>query len=386
MHLFFQATGQPGLVARVVLPSPQPLDRARMPYPTRDGDLFYYRAEPAKGTLNQVTLGYALSLMHVLPDLPAPVRERAHRDLVGLALHLIRHDYQMTEVDGEPSRYGSLRPLFWGHGVPFNAHVATMAIGTAATFPPRHPEQARVIREEYERLRGEQPYWEPWWRPPFIVRPQRIVKSRFIKTNDVNHLLNAVHTGLELELFAAERDGREPDMRFLARFGEPLFWGLGKLERQRNSLCNFMVADMFEDAAVFEGITRGDRDAARERAHVLLEAGVEQLRRFTLDRFRWEGHEVTRREPPHWVDEHRPDNYAWKVDASLGWQVTGPPTPLLTSAIDYLHAYWLLRAAGLDAHPVVVARHRDVLEPSRTADGEAGFDAAAAGAPPTRFH
>jgi hypothetical protein len=374
MHLFFEATGQPGLLARVVLPSTEPLDRARLPYPTEDGEVFHYRAEPAKGTLNQVALGYAALMMHVLPDLPAAVRRQAHEDFTALVLHLIRHDYRMTGLDGQPTRYGSLRPLFWGHGVPFNAHVAYMVIATGHTFPPRHPEQVRVIDEEFRRLREERVYWEPWWRPPFLVRPQRIVKSRFIKTNDVNHLVNAVYTGLALELHAAERAGREADPRFLREYGETLYWSLGKLERQRNSLCNFMVADVFEDEEVFEAIVARDRESTRQRTTALLDTGVEQLRRFTLDRFRWEGHEIVSREPL-WVDEHRPDAYQWKVDASLGWEVTGAPTNMLTSAIDYLHAYWVLRESGLDRHPSVLESHASVLGRQRPAAETVGLPA-----------
>jgi hypothetical protein len=362
MHLFFEATGQPGLLARTVLPSPEPLDRAQLPYPTEDGDVFHYRAEPAKGTLNQVALGYAALMMHVLPDLPAPVRKLAHEDFTALVLHLIRHDYRMTGLDGKPTRYGSLRPLFWGYGVPFNAHVAYMVIATGQTFPPRHPEQIRVIDEQFRWMREESVYWEPWWRPPFIARPQRIVKSRFIKTNDVNHLINAVYTGLALELHAAEREGREADPRFLREYGETLYWSLGKLEDQRNSLCNFMVADVFEDEELFEAIVTRERETTRDRTTALLETGVEQLRRFGLDRFRWEGREIISAEPL-WVDEHRPDAYHWKVDASIGWEVTGAPTNLLTSAIDYLHAYWVLRESGLDRHPSVLEHHASVLLP-----------------------
>lgn len=364
MHLFFEATGQPGLVARTVLPSPEPLDRAELPYPTEEGEVFHYRAEPAKGTLTQVALGYAALMMYVLPDLPADARKQAHEDLTSLVLHLIRHDYRMTGLDGRPTRYGSLRPLLWGHGVPFNAHVAYMVIATGHTFPPRHPEQARVIEDQFRWLREEHVYWEPWWRPPFLARPQRIVKSRFIKTNDVNHLVNAVYTGLALELHAAEGQGRDADPRFLREYGETLYWSLGKLEHQRNSLCNFMVADVFEDEDVFEAIVEKDRDAVRQRTAALLDRGVEQLRRFSLDRFRWEGREIRGREP-HWVDEHRPDAYHWKVDASLGWEVTGPPTNLLTSAIDYLHAYWVLRESGLDRHPTLLEGHAGVLGRAR---------------------
>jgi hypothetical protein len=98
----------------------------------------------------------------------------------------------------------------------------------------------------------------------------------------------------------------------------------------------------------------------RQRVERLLDQGVEQLRRFPLDRFRWEGveHEA---DAPQWADAYRPDSYYWKVDARLAWRVTGGPTPLLTSAIDYLHAYWLFRHHRLHEHALVAERHGDVL-------------------------
>ena len=148
MHLFFEATGQPGLPARVVLPRPALGDRTPHVFPARDGETYHYRAEPAKGTLTQLVVGYAAMMMYVHPHLPEPVRSQAHDDLISLVLHLIRHDYRLTGLDGEPTRHGSLRPQILWYGVAFQSQVAHMVVAAGHEFPPSHPGQAEVIDVE----------------------------------------------------------------------------------------------------------------------------------------------------------------------------------------------------------------------------------------------
>jgi hypothetical protein len=71
--------------------------------------------------------------------------------------------------------------------------------------------------------------------------------------------------------------------------------------------------------------------------------GVEQLRRAPLDRFEHPGRLVETREP-QWVDAQLPhEPYYWKTGPYYRWEITGPPTNSVNCAIDYLHAYWLLR-------------------------------------------
>ena len=108
----------------------------------------------------------------------------------------------------------------------------------------------------------------------------------------------------------------------------------------------------------------GDRARVRREAAVLLDQGVEQLRRFPLDRFIWEGTEG-RSGGPYWMDEYRPDSYAWKIEPDRHWIVTGPPTHHMRAAIDFLHAYWLMRHTGLDRTPSIAAKHGRVLARSR---------------------
>jgi hypothetical protein len=357
LHLFLEVTGVPGLPARCVYAGTDPVGKATEPYVAPDGTAYVYRGEPAKGTYTQLLVGYATLLVTAFDDLPPAAQERAREDLAALALHLVRNDWRITLADGRMARYGSLRPLVLGHGVPFNAQVAYLAVAAASRLDLPDPAARRDVAREFARLRFEEhAYYEPAWRPPFIVRPERVGRSRFLKVNDLNHLVSAAFAGLVLELDASRRAGREPDARFLRELGQTIVASLGKLEAHRNSLANFMAAALLQEPALRR--TLAPRDA--ERVERLLDLGVEQLRRFPLDRFRWAGVQFQADEPL-WADAYRPDSYLWKVDARLGWRVTGPPTNLLTSAIDYLHAYWLFRQLRLPEHAVVAERHAEVL-------------------------
>ena len=64
---------------------------------------------------------------------------------------------------------------------------------------------------------------------------------------------------------------------------------------------------------------------------------------------------------PGWIDQYRPDAYHWKNDTRWIFTRTGPRKARLISAIDYLHAYWLFRAHGLDTNPLVQKAHGGVL-------------------------
>jgi hypothetical protein len=361
LHLFVEVTGMPGLPARCVYAGTDPVGKATQRYVATDGTSYVYRGEPAKGTYTQLLVGYATLLLTAFDDLPPAAQQRAREDLAALVLHLVQNDWHITLADGKQARYGSLRPLLLGHGVPFNAQVAYLAVAAASRLDLPDPAARKAVAREFARLRFDQhAYYEPAWRPPFIARPERVGRSRFLKTNDLNHLVSATFVGLVLELDAARRAGREPDARFLRELGQTLVWSIGKLEAQRNSLANFMLAALLQDPALLQAMAPRDAERVRARVERLLDQGVEQLRRFPLDRFRWSGVQFEA-DAPLWADEYRPDSYYWKVDARLGWQVTGPPTNMLTSAIDYLHAYWLFRQHRLHEHVVVAERHGDVL-------------------------
>jgi hypothetical protein len=88
--------------------------------------------------------------------------------------------------------------------------------------------------------------------------------------------------------------------------------------------------------------------------------GVEQLRRFKLDRFCGHGHEL-RVNGTVYNDSWAPDDYYWKVNPDRAFQPEGERNNVYACAIDYLHAYWLMRYFRLDALPAVRRAHSSVL-------------------------
>lgn len=366
LHLFLEATGQPGLPARCVIENETPFAKAIHPYQAPDGTRYFYRAEPAKGTYNQLVLGYATLMMLAYPELPEPAKRRAREDLAALVLHVIRHGYRITNLDGTKSRYGGLRPMRFGYRVPFNAQVAYMIVAAGHHFPPHHAEQRALIAREFRALRRRHVYYAAPWLPPFF-HPQGLGRSRFLDANDRNHLANAAFIGLALELHAADREGRAPDAEFLGRLGATLRSSTDALARQKNSLANFMWAAILRDPDALDAIAPKRRDRLLAQRGKLLDVGVQQLRRFPLDRLRWAGRE-TKARAAQWMDEYRPDSYYWKAEPRLAWEVTGSPTDLLTAAIDYLHAYWLFRHYGLDGEASVLERHGAVLKSGESAE------------------
>lgn len=362
LRFFQEVTGIPGLAARCVLQTEEPVHKARLRYVDAEGTVYHYRADPAKGTYAQLVMGYAVLLMHAADALSEADRRRAREDLAALVDHVVAHGYRIAGRDGEPTRYGNLDPLWLGVAIPFNAQVMTAMVASAHRFPPQDAERRGRFAREFERLRAEHPYYRSFWTSPFL-RPQRVARIWLLDANDLNHVTNAAFVALALELDAARRTGRAPDSRVLYRLGRTLYHARERLRETRQSLASFMWAGLLRDPRVFAAIVPEEREKVEAELGPLLRAAVEQLRRFPIDRVRWQGRE-READGPQWVDAYRPDNYHWKVEPDRRWEVTGPPTRLLTAAIDYLHAYWLLRFYGLDAHPAVRARHAEVLGPA----------------------
>lgn len=367
LHLFQEVTGTPGLAARFVARGEETARQTPLRWVAPDGTPYVYRAEPAKGTYTQLVLGYATLLSLLEADLSDAARRRARDDLAALVVHLVRNDYRITALDGRPTRYGNLRPQWLWYGLPFNAQVSTMIVSAGHHFPPVHIGQRDLVDRAFERLRERHPYYHSAWRPPFFP-PQRVGRSRFVDANDLNHVVAATYTALQLELHAARREDRARDVVFLHQLGQTLSLASARLSRFRNSLATFMWAAVVTDPDAAEAILGADRVTAERALEPLLADGVEQLRRFGVDRFRWTGREHRGAPTPQWIDAYRPDAYHWKVEPDRTWEVTGPPTNLHTAAIDYLHAYWLFRYHGLDRHPAVRASHAGVLGSALAAD------------------
>ncbi len=362
-ELFLEVTGQPGLLARSIALEKATAEPGMQTYTAPDGQVYYYRSDAAKGTFNQVVGGYATLMMRAAHDLPPEARQMARRQLADMVWHVIRHDYHLTERNGQRTRYGDLTPLVGVVRVPFNAQVAYMIVAAGHYFPPEDAKIRAAIEREFGRLRDRyHVYYERPWRS--LIRPQRVGASPLVKgMNDRNHVTNAAFVGLMLDIDWARNRSGVFDCRFLYRLGRTMYWSMQRLYGQHNSLCNFMWAAVLGDQQVFDCVIDHKPNTARARLEQMTVNGVEQLRRFKLNRFSYHGREHIL-DAPQWVDAYRPDDYYWKCNPRAVWEVTAGPTNDLYCAIDFLHAYWLMRYYKIDRRPEVMARHAEVLAPT----------------------
>ncbi|MBW3543590.1 MAG: hypothetical protein KY476_25345 [Planctomycetes bacterium] len=345
LHFSQQVTGRDGLIARCVLKSDVPVAGAKRRYVGADGAVYHFRSDPAKGTYNQVAGGYAVLMLLTAQDLPADVRQLACRDLQALAWRLVEDDYRLKDVDGDPTSYGDLTPVFAAQGVPFNAQVAYAVVAAGHHFPGEDLVRAKMIRRAFERLRNKH---HVYYEDPrtHLIRPQEVGASPFVKgTNDRAHVLTAAYIGVFLELEYARRNGVPPDREFLYQLGQTMDWTMRHIENDRNALCNLMWAGVLSDPQAFAAILPHPNEQARVRRQIETIGGetVEQLRRLWLDRFYRPGQKIETREPQWAADRKRHDSYLWKSGPFDRWEVTGPATNDLCASMDYLHAYWLMR-------------------------------------------
>ncbi len=360
MHFFFEVTGQPGYAARCVVYENAPPREEMTDYVAPDGTRYRYMYGPAKGTYNQLAGGYATMMMYAFDDLPSDVQRLARDDVTDLVLHVVDHNYKLTDRNGQRSPYGDLTPIFASVGVPFNAQVTYQIIALGHYFAGGDENQKARIEEAFHNLRDKHHvYYEHPWRN--LIQPQRIGGSPFVKgMNDRNHVTNAAFVSLAMDIHMARRAETPLDGDFLYRMGRTGYHSMNYLDGQHNALCGFMWAALLNDTEAFELIINRKPNSARALMERNLLDGVEHLRRFPLDRFIYEGAD-SRAEHPVWIDQYRPDAYHWKNDSHSIFTRTGPRKARLVSAIDFLHAYWLFRAHGLDQHPMVRQTHGGVL-------------------------
>lgn len=360
MHFFFEVTGQPGYAARCVVYENAPPREEMTDYVAPDGTRYRYMYGPAKGTYNQLAGGYATMMMYVYDDLPPEVQRIARDDVTDMVLHLIDHNYKLTDRNGQRSPYGDMTPVFASVGVPFNAQVAYQIVALGHYFAGGDAAGKARIHEAFRDLRDkEHVYYEHPWRN--IVQPQRVGGSPFVKgMNDRNHVTNAAFISLAMDIHSSRTAGGPLDANFLYRMGRTGYHSMEYLDGQHNALCSFMWAALLTDHQVFDLMINRKQNSARALMERNLLDGVEHLRRFPLDRFIYKGTDSVA-EHPVWIDQYRPDAYHWKNDSHGIFTRTGPRTTRLISAIDYLHAYWLFRAHQLNRHPMVQQTHGPVL-------------------------
>ncbi len=363
LHLFFEVTGQPGLMARTVARADGIVLYDLKPnlYTAADGTQYYHQDDPAKGGFNQIACGYAAMMIHMYSDLPPEIQKLARDDIAAMVLHVIEHDYQATDRSGKRTTYGDMRPLVGSMSLPFNAQVAYLIVALGYSFPPDNPAQRERIFAEFRRLRGKHHvYYEPPWAT--LVPPQKIGGSPLVKgMNDRFHVVTAAYFGLQLEFDHARRSGEPVNDKFVHQLGQTMYWAMDYLHDQHNSLCSFLWAGLVSDQHVFQTIVDRKPNTARGQIDQALMEGVEQLRRFKLDRWVRTG-QVVDSGRAQWIDTHAPDDFYWKCNPHLVFEPTGPATNVYYSALDYLYAYWVMRYYRLDQHPAIVQLNLQVLQ------------------------
>jgi len=364
MHFFFQVTGTPGLPARCVNRADGIVDPPMKPnrYTAPDGTVYCYEADPAKGGFNQIAGGYAAVMMLAYPDLDDELKRLVRSDVADLVLQIIDHDYRATDRHGRRTTYGDLTPLVGTIGVPFNAQVAYEIVALGYSFPPDDPAKRERINEQFRRLRGEHHvYYE---NPISPVQPQRVAISPLAKgMNDRNHAMQAAYTGLALEMDFARRTRSQFNEKFVYQLGQTMALGIRHPDMQRHALCQFFWAGITREPAVLECIERRRANEARAEIAAGLAAGVEQLRRFRLERFIRPGR-VVETADAHWVDEWRPDDCYWKEGPRGVFIASGPALSQCFCAADYLLAYWVMRYYALDRDPALARQALPVLQPT----------------------
>ncbi|MCE9553228.1 MAG: hypothetical protein K8T91_07595 [Planctomycetes bacterium] len=366
LEMYTKVTGKPGCYARCVAmandrvePSLEKFGTSKATGP--NGEPLVWVGDPARGTYNQLAGGYATLMLYVYPDLPAEQQRKARQLSGDLVMHLLDGDYQILRPDGQPTTYGDLTPLMATVGVPFNAQVAYLIVALGEQYPPADEEQKGSIEHQFYRLRSKHhAYWANPWKNP--IRPQKIGGHPLIKgMNDRFHLVTASYHSLALEVARAAREKRELDRTFMYRMGQSLVWTMRRIGGERNALCNFMYAGMLNDPVRFKMIVEpGEQGEAIFQLNRGVADGLEQLRRYPLDRFRRSGQSESTGEP-QWVDVQRPDDFQWKADPTLRFVASGPVGNDNVASIDYLAAYWLMRLHALDRQPEAVRQHGAVL-------------------------
>lgn len=357
VRLAIDATGAPGLAARCVLRSDVPVGAATRRYDAPDGAVYHLRSDAAKGTYNQLAGGLATVSLLAAGGLPQNKRQQLRDVTTELALHLIGHEYRLTEKGGARTEHGDIRPRIGPQSVPFNSQVAYLVVAAGQVSPPDDPVRRGRIEDAFRKLRHEHHvYYEHPGRS--LLLPQRVGDSLLVKgMNDRNHVMNAAYHGLLIELHVAAREGRPADGTFLHQLGQTMLWAARRLRGERNSLCDFQWAGLLSDPNVAAAIlpNPGERTAEIAFAARGVADGTEQLRRFPIHRFRTPGRVVKTRER-QWADSMPPqETYLWKAGPydlwvpDGPWDAVGPSTPRVNSSIDYLNAYWVMRYWRLGA-------------------------------------
>jgi hypothetical protein len=166
-----------------------------------------------------------------------------------------------------------------------------------------------------------------------------------------------------MEVYQARGQSRPLDRKFVYQLGQTMVLGMRYLDGKRNALCNFMWAGLVGNPRVFDCMIDHKPNTARAIAERGVTDGVEQLRRFKLNRWAAGGEFVETKEI-QWCDAYAPDDYHWKVNPYAVFRQTEQPGNVAYCAMDYLAAYWLFRYYRLQEHPALKQLNLAVLRPT----------------------
>lgn len=348
LHFYQSVTGAPGLLARCVMQSDEPVHKCTRQYISPEGTSYFYRTDPAKGTYNQVVCGYISYFLFAASDCRPEIQALAREDLSKICWRVVKYKYELREADRSKTQYGDMRPLIGNKSVPFNAQVAYLIVSAGQHFQGSDQTIRDMVWKEFRKLRVEHHvYYENPLR--HLIVPQRVGFNPIVKgMNDRNHVMNAAFWGVMLELFRQKSENVDLDKKFCHELGQSMFWTMERIAGDRNALCNFMWTGMLTQPEMLQTIIPEHQARVAQQMPILTRDGIEQLRRFRLDRFSYTGERVET-PGPTWVDVRQAkDCYYWKSDPKLAWKFTGERSDAHTCSIDYLFAYWMMRFFRLD--------------------------------------
>ena len=352
LELATTVTGQVGLPARCYTQSDQPVNDLRRRYDPPGGPPIHFRSDAAKGTLNQVAAGLIVCQLLCGDALGEEDRGRAATLSLEIADHLVRHDYHLTEANGQRTEYGNVMPRIGPQSIPFNAQVAYVTVaggaGLGVAAPDADPGMVARVAAAFEELRGKHHvYYES---PGTLIRPQRVGANPLVKgMNDRQHVFMAGYAALLLEWELARKANAAADGRFLYEMGRTPLYAIRGVRGERNSLLSFLWGGLLMDGRRAVAILPDarERDTEYAAARTEIDVGVEHLRRFPLSR-REVIHEEAGKRSDVWPAEENPwDCYVWKADPNRFYRATGPYMNKWAAGIDYLHAYWAARYWGV---------------------------------------
>ncbi len=319
LELLMGVTGHRGLLARLVRRAyaPQGAEEARQKwYPGGPGyEDYRWRGEVS---VDQ----YASGLLPAVWECRELFPERSRELVTGFADHLLEHDLEITDADGARTRFGDLSPRA-GYGWNSIAQLTAYATFALAAKLGTNPAYAR----ERDRLRDERR----------VVARSRTTNLRIgATTNPSNDLMAWSLFRVLVPLTRETRDPALADLRHATHVawfrvrndGNPLFAGL--FCQLEPGACDRAALDQARELLARFPLDKRGRGP---------DPAVARLPRRLLPGRKWR---PLARDPVP-IELRATDSYEWKA-SPYRVDGTGAPSTQYTG-LDYLSAYWVLRAA-----------------------------------------